>query len=279
MVSGLTLWLLMAPAFAVEVPFTPPAEVRLFTKVASVSAKASGEGDDCAGAAALALEELATKARRADAPTLISAAASGECKQTKTGHTVLNSVVSLDGLAIAEGEGMPSVTADRAVAIAATVGAPQGGLDEAELVGVDGAAFLALGPLDPGESTLTAEARAAGAFLDQVLPAMATWAGVLPALPELGGVAVDVLTDGKGKKRGALRFVVPTADIAVWKRGEIPDELLLERSRVFTSPAGKERVWAPMTVDLSTAGQSDAGLRSVDMNDADLEGLEDEESP
>jgi len=274
MVTALLLgWSL---AHAAEVPFTAPDEVRLFTAVATVTAKASAEDDACDEAARMALDELRDRAAKAGTPTLISAAIDGECKQAKTGSTVLTSVVSLDGVAVAEGPAMPVVTAQRALAIAATVGAPQGGLDAAAMVGLDGKAWLSLGPLDPGASEETAEARAATAFLDHVLPEAAKWGAVLPTLPELAGVAVEVLTDGKGKKRGALRFVVPTDEITTWRKGEIPDEVLLERAGAYVSPAGKERSWTPLKVDLTTAGQTDASLREVDMDDADLEGLEDE---
>jgi len=277
-VSLASLWW-VATAHAVDVPFTPPAEVGLFTQVASVSARASAEGDACDDAAEAALGQLQAKAERAGTPTLINASPSGECKQSRTGDTVLSSAVSLDGVAIAPAPEAPTVTAQRALAIAATLGAPQGGLEEAALVVTDAGAWVSLGPIDPGEVQGAPGARAANAFLAHVVPEAASWGAVLPTLPELAGLAVEVLDEGKGRKRGALRFHLPSEAIAAWRRGEVPDEVLLSRGEVMAAPPGKERTWAPLQVDLSTAGQTGAELRTMDVDDEDLEGLEDEEDP
>ena len=43
------------------------------------------------------------------------------------------------------------------------------------------------------------------------------------------------------------------------------------------APEGMERVYAALQLDLGEAAHADSELREVDMNDADLEGLEDEE--
>lgn len=275
MVTVMTL----AMAWAVEVPFETPATVPLFTALGTVEAKASASGDACDEAMADAMEAVRSKAERAGLSELLTVALTEDgCKQSRTGDTVLTSVVSLKAVAIAPGEGLAPVTLERTLAMAAILGAQAGGgLDAATLMAVDGGAWVDLGEVELTDLGGGPGARAARAFEDELLPQIATWGPILATLPEVSGVAMVALGEGKGKKREAIRFRVRTDAIAGWRRGDYPDEVLLERSSVERAPEGKERVYAALQLDLGEAAHADSELREVDMNDADLEGLEDEE--
>lgn len=267
------------------VPFTPPAKVHLGVRDALVESRAAESGDACDAAVAAALTDMQANAKKAELPTMVSVtlqADDGEaCKQRRTGDTVLQSVVHLDGMAIAEDPSLPEVAVDRAVTVLATLGAASGGLDAVRLAPIDGAAWweLATGPLDPEGSEGEGDPieRASALLVNEVFPSLGDRAGLLATVPEVAGIA-RTFEAGKKKTYRALRVRIPSSVAADYVRGALTEEGLVE-GVVMETCIGLD----PWTIrDASSLELGDSGglrveLRDVDMNDADLEGLEDEE--
>jgi len=267
------------------VDYTPPTEVHLGVRAAVLDAKAAESGDACDLAAAAALEDLLNRGRKNDLTTLVSVTLqddNGEtCKQRRTGDTVLQSVVHLDAMAIAEDPSLPVVATDRALTVLATLGAAAGGLDAVQLTPLAGAAWWQppVLPLDGEEEEAEGDPlnRAAGHVLREVFPTLADQAGLLATLPEVAGV-LHLFEAGKKKSYRGLRVRVPSNLAADYVRGALTDEGLLAKVTVETRMGVEE--WTAR--DVGTIAFEDAGglrveLRDVDVDEADLEGLEDEQ--
>ncbi len=283
------MWMIpLGAALAAPIPtvdYTPPTEVHLGVRAAVLDAKAAESGDACDLAAASALEDLLTRARKNDMTTLVSVtlqADNGEtCKQRRTGDTVLQSVVHLDAMAIAEDPSLPRVATDRAVTVLATLGAASGGLDAVHLAPVDGAAWwqAPVLPLDGDDEEAEGDPlhRAAGHVLHEVFPALADQASLLTTVPEVAGV-LHLFEAGKKKSYRGLRIRVPSNLAADYVRGALTDEGLLAKVTVETR-TGLDG-WTARdvgTIEFEDAGGLRVELRDVDVEEADLEGLEDEE--
>lgn len=271
-------WMALALAGPVEVPFEAPATVPLFTSLGSVEAKGSAAGDACGEAVAAALEALQAKAARDGRPVLIEAKPGPDgCKQSKKGDTVLTSSIALVGVAVAPGEGLPEVSVERAKAVADAIARQTGKKGEAELVAIKGQAWIDLGELEVEDLAGGPGARAARGFEGGLLPRLAEWGPMLDLVPEVSGVTLIALGEGKGSKREAFRYRVGSADAGAWRLGQFPDEVLLERAQVDRAEPAKVWAFAALDLDLSEAAEGELELRSVDVDDADLEGLEDGE--
>ncbi len=283
------MWtLLLGAALAAPTPtidYTPPTEVHLGVRAGVLEVKAAESGDACDLAAAAALEDLQSKAKKNDLTTLVSVTIQLDgdeaCKQRRTGDTVLQSVVHLDAMAIAEDPSLPRVTTERAVTVLATMGAASGGLDKVQLIPIDGKAWWQVDtvPLDgegeeaEGDPML----RATGLLVREVFPTIGDRASLLGTLPELDGL-LYVFEAGKKKSYRGLRVRIPTGLAAAYLKGDLTEEQLLA-AVTLDSRVGVDD-WTTQdagTLELEDAGGLRVELRDVDVDEADLEGLEDEE--
>lgn len=251
----------------VEVPFVPPAEIALFLKAQLREERGTAKGDDCPGAVALALAQAAEHGRvvRVTLSTEdLKEAALVPCKQRMAGDAVSASVVDLTVLVMEPGSPpsvYPVVPVERAVQIAALIGAVTGGgLASVTVDDIGGHAWVRMGevgfedPVDP--TRLDEDGRAAKAYAAFVPQWVGRWAGVFAALPEVRGAILEVLVPcedpAQGRKSRTVevyRFSIPTAATAGYSRGEATDEQLLAASLVERAPDAKKRVFARIVVE------------------------------
>jgi hypothetical protein len=282
----------------VDVPFRPPAEVPLFVKAELREERGTAKGDDCPGAVKLALDQAAahgTVVRVTLSKEDLKEAAQVACKQRMAGDAVSASVVDLTVMVMDPGAPAsvyPPLPAERAVQVAALIGAVSGGgLRDVTIDDLGGQAWVRLGavafeaPLDSGR--LDENARAIKAYEDYVPEWVSRWSGVLATVPEVTGAVLEVTVPSEdpavGKKSRItelFRFAVPTAATGPFLRGEEADDQFLAKCRVERAPDPKKRAFAPFALDVVAGGIAREGTpvdrENVDVNDEDLEGVQDE---
>lgn len=284
----------------VEVPFRAPAEVPLFVKAELREERGTAKGDDCPGAVQLALDQAAahgTVVRVTLSKEDLKEAAQVSCKQRIAGDAVSASVVDLTVLVMDPGAPAtvyPPLPVDRAVQVAALIGAVSGGgLQNVTIDDIGGQAWVRLGavafeePLNSGQ--LDENARAVKAYEEFVPEWASRWAGVLGTVPEVTGAVLEVTVPSEdaaiGKKSRlteVFRFAVPTAATGPFLRGEQGDDQFLGQCRVERAPDAKKRAFAPFALDVIEGGLAKEGApgtvdrTGLDVKEEDLEGVEDE---
>jgi hypothetical protein len=276
----LTSFVLALPAFAEPVPVSPqlPDAVPMYTQIVILKGAGRTKGADCAGALALAMQDLEGNRGKYAATHLIGVyetyepnapvATSVECKFQGKEEAPKKSVVKVEGLGINAGSGpeYAVVTTERAgiSAAAALMAAPTMALlgngareawDVAEPIGSD--LFYPEGVAGIGEGFLpehNRSTRAATVFNRAVLPALDRLAAKAEAVPEIDGVVVYSSTTHPNAEweptTEAIRFVLTTGNLLAYRQGGMAAQELLDKSVVqYDAGVG----WAAAPVQLASA--------------------------
>jgi hypothetical protein len=284
----------------VEVPFRPPAEIPLFVKAELREERGTAKGDDCPGAVRLAIEQAAahgTVVRVTVAEDDLAEAAQVACKQRKAGDAISASVVDLTVLVMEPGAPAsvyPPMTVERAVQIAATIGAVSGGgLRAATIDDLGGQAWVRLGevafeaPLN--QTQLDENDRAVKAYEAFVPEWVTRWGAALSTVPEVTGAVLEVTVPSEdpsvGKKSRTneiFRFAVPTVGTVAFLHGDQGDDQFLAGCRIERAADARKRVFAPFALDVGAGGLAREGAHAtidragLDVKEEDLEGVQDQ---
>lgn len=259
--------------------YQPPTELPMWARAGHGDARGSAKGDDCAGAVAAALAELAHggKVLAVDGDGTVT------CKQRKAGDAVSASLVELSGWWAEPGAGAP-VPVERQLALAKVLaGLVPAGAPLVLAPGPTGAWLVwpTAGPPEPVPALAEPAERAASAFATYVSEWIPTWAALVGAVPELAGARLEVAWPADKAKNGVLRFDVPKEITGRWLAGDVGDDVLVQGMTIGWSPDPKKTPFATLQVDVEagtprTAPAPQPAGPPVDVKEEDLEGLQDE---
>lgn len=294
----LFLGALLLPSIAwaedVSVTFTPPDKVPLFDSAKLVDVK--GKGGTCKQAAANAVQAAHSKANKKGAPVVLglfpnhpgkdwTPVTSFACDTSGKKRTV-----ELTALAIHSGNGFPTVTSARAIAIIGQLShddpilpTPVGHL---QLVTLSGHVFYSLGTehKDTFPPQVIRTERALACLRTEIEPNLKDWISRVAGIPEITGLRVvdsvsmqeagnpgqseQANVSGQDATQGVLahgesyEYYIPTAAGAAFVSGKLNERQLTDASGIFLSPITKGA-----RLDLSSRASEQISGPSVGLHD------------